>query len=394
MKICLINTLYHPYQVGGAERSVQILAESYVRLGHEAVVITLGQQDERQTHNGVRIIRKTLQNAYWPFTDTPKNALQKIIWHSKDIRNAAMGKVIGAILDEEKPDVVHTNNLAGFSVAAWDEVKRRHIRLIHTLRDYYLLCYRTTMYKQDQNCVTQCTDCKLLSLPKKSGQAQPDCAVGISDYVLSRHLKFGFFRQSEQAVIFNSYDPPPCTEPGHADRPLTFGYIGRLAESKGLETLINAFREIAKQHPVQLRIAGKGNPAYVEGLQRLAGDAPISFIGHSDLPSFFGAIDFTVVPSLWHEPLGRVVIESYAHGVPVIASSTGALPEIVTSGQTGYLYNTPAQLVELMQSMVTLSSGSRQALKLNCERRAAECFTSARVAEQYLALYAGQAPTR
>jgi glycosyltransferase involved in cell wall biosynthesis len=250
------------------------------------------------------------------------------------------------------------------------------------------------MYKHDRNCDKQCMDCKMLSLPKKTWHAQPDCVVGISDYVLNRHLKFGFFDESERAVIFNSYDPPVREEPSQTDRPLTFGYIGRLAESKGLETLINAFKEISSTNPARLRIAGKGNPAYVEGLQRLAGDAPISFIGHSDLPSFFDAVDFTVVPSLWHEPLGRVVIESYAHGVPVIASGTGALPEIVTSGQTGYLYNTPTQLVELMRSMITLPSSSRQALKLNCERRAAECFTSARVADQYLALYAGQAQTR
>jgi glycosyltransferase involved in cell wall biosynthesis len=302
-----------------------------------------------------------------------------------------MGQAIGRILDAEKPDVVHTNNLAGFSVAAWNETKKRQIRLVHTLRDYYLLCYRTTMYKQDQNCTKQCGDCLALSLPKRKLHAQPDCVVGISNYVLNRHLEFGFFDQSARAVVFNSYDAPATDERPRGDRPVTFGYIGRLAESKGLEVLIGAFSKVASGQNVQLRIAGKGDLAYVEGLKRLAGNAPITFIGQSDLPSFFDSVDVTVVPSQWHEPLGRVVIESYAHGVPVIAASTGALPEIVSPGHTGYLYDTQSQLVELMASMTNLPLSAQQTLKQNCKLRAVEQFTSAGVANQYLALYAGQA---
>jgi glycosyltransferase involved in cell wall biosynthesis len=38
----------------------------------------------------------------------------------------------------------------------------------------------------------------------------------------------------------------------------------------------------------------------------------------------------TVVPSIWEEPFGRVALESLFHGVPVVASNRGALPEIVT----------------------------------------------------------------
>lgn len=387
MKICLINTLYPPHQVGGAERSVQILAESLAQLGHQLVVLTLGERDEQYVQNGVRIIRKKLQNSYWPFDGKSKSLIQKISWHAKDIQNDAMRKIVGAVLDAEKPDVVHTNNLAGFSVAAWTEVKERGIRLIHTLRDYYLLCYKTSMYKGNQNCLKQCLDCRAASIPKKIQQAQPDCVVGISKYILHRHLEIGFFKSAQHAVVFNSYDAPQLEDRKIVDRPFTFGYIGRLAESKGLETLIGAFRKIATQGNVALTIAGKGDSNYVSKLQRLASDLPISFIGHTELPPFFTSLDATVVPSLWHEPLGRVVIESYAFGVPVIAASTGALPEIVSPGVTGYLYSHEHELAERMTQMIKLSGEARQTLSQACKQRAAEQFSSKSIVSQYLALY-------
>lgn len=394
MKICLVNTLYHPYQVGGAERSVQILAESLVQRGHTPVVITLGKASEQMTHNGVKIYRAALQNSYWPFDNEARSFFDKIGWHARDIHNKAMGRVIGDILDTEKPDVVHTNNVAGFSVATWGEAKKRGIRLVHTLRDYYLLCYRTTMYKNDQNCQGQCGDCGAISYFKKIQGAQPDCVVGISDFILRRHRDNGFFSRAEHAVVFNAYDAP-ATLPARAPRPaFTFGYIGRLAPSKGLEALIASFRQLTtRRQEVRLLIAGKGDPDYVEGLKRLADGAPISFVGHADVASFFSAIDVTVVPSLWHEPLGRVVIESYAFGVPVIAAGTGALPEIVEQARTGYLYQAPDQLTAAMEQCTQLANAEYTSLSERCIAKARSSFSSAQVTDRYIQLYSSTEPT-
>ena len=54
---------------------------------------------------------------------------------------------IGKILDAETPDVVNTHNVCGFSLAAWREVKRRRVRLVHTLHDCYLLCSRSVLFR-------------------------------------------------------------------------------------------------------------------------------------------------------------------------------------------------------------------------------------------------------
>jgi glycosyltransferase involved in cell wall biosynthesis len=62
----------------------------------------------------------------------------------------------------------------------------------------------------------------------------------------------------------------------------------------------------------------------------------LGFIPPAEL---FAKIDVLVVPSLWHEPLGRIVFEAYAHGLPVIATDRGGISEIVSPGETGFLFD-------------------------------------------------------
>jgi glycosyltransferase involved in cell wall biosynthesis len=95
----------------------------------------------------------------------------------------------------------------------------------------------------------------------------------------------------------------------------------------------------AATHPMVLRIAGTGEMDYVRSLRERAKDWPIELIGKAAPAAFYESVDVTVVPSLWHEPLARVIFESFAHGVPVLASSRGGSPELVVPGKTGWLFD-------------------------------------------------------
>src|SRR5690606_20049215 len=59
------------------------------------------------------------------------------------------------------------------------------------------------------------------------------------------------------------------------------------------------------------------------------------------------------IPSLWHEPFGRVIFEAYAYGVPVIGTNRGGIPEIIEEGNTGFIYDPdqPQQLRNLIQTL-------------------------------------------
>ena len=106
MKVLLINTLYPPNVIGGAEISVQSLAESLVKKKIEIVVATLSHNNEvRRKYRGVTIYDVRLKNVYWPFTNR-KNEIFRIFWHAIDAYNPFMAKQIRNIVRREHQSLI------------------------------------------------------------------------------------------------------------------------------------------------------------------------------------------------------------------------------------------------------------------------------------------------
>lgn len=387
MKIAYINSFYAPNEVGGAEKSVRFLAETLVKHGHQATVICLGRERETTELNGVRIERLPTANLYFPPDAGQRPGWQKMLWHGADSYNPLAARDIGRLLDEIKPDVVHTNNLGGFSVATWGAVQARGIPVIHTLRDYYLICPNTAMFKGGEPCQGQCRSCALMAKPRIAASQTIKHVIGNSEFILNKHLAFGYFKHAQAQVIYNAYQPQ-CVENHRDPARLTFGFIGRMAPSKGIEVLIEAVRGLSPAHPFHVLVAGEGDQKYVDQLMAQAKGLPITFKGRMQPHDLYDQIDWTIVPSVWDEPLARVLFESFAHGVPVIGSSTGGTPELVIPGVTGLLYNAPLDPASLrceMQKVLQQPTLS-QAMKASCTQNAKR-FTPAEVYTQYERLY-------
>lgn len=119
------------------------------------------------------------------------------------------------------------------------------------------------------------------------------------------------------------------------ERP-AIGYIGRLESHKGVDVLLHA----ASTRPAwQVQITGDGpQRAELEALAtRLGIEGRVRFLGHADdatrLAERYRALDVVAVPSLptpgWREQFCRVAVEAMAAGVPVVASDSGAIPDVV-----------------------------------------------------------------
>ena len=100
---------------------------------------------------------------------------------------------------------------------------------------------------------------------------------------------------------------------------------------------------------IKLLIAGGGNPQYLEELKTRFTSTAIEFLGIVDPRSLFSRIHLLVAPSLWEDPLPRVIAEAHASGIPVAISKLGGMPEIVEDNVTGYYFeaNKPEAITAL-----------------------------------------------
>lgn len=378
MRICMVNSLYPPYRVGGAEVSVQLSARELVGAGHDVSVISL--KPERRsysltTQDGVRVHRLGLQNLYWPFgTGTEGRVahgsalLGKPLWHTVDSYNRTMARSVSEVLTAERPDVLHTNNLAGISVAAWRAASAAGVPVAHTIRDYYLMCPNSGMFKSrtGENCESHCATCRVFSLPRLDASTVVDGVVGISAFVLEMHLRAGYFpRAREHLVRRPRVDQPPADRlaqarpPRPADAPVRIGFLGRLEPQKGVRPLLEAFSGLPAGR-AELLVAGTGDDDYVANLKAAFDRPDVHFLGFVAGTELYAQADVVAVPSVWHEPLGRVALEAAAHGLPVVASRTAGLQEVVEHRRTGLLVP-PGDASALRAALVELLDPDRRA---------------------------------
>ncbi|MGM3193010.1 glycosyltransferase [Dickeya dadantii subsp. dieffenbachiae] len=330
MRILIINTLYHPYKVGGAEVSVQLMAEALVRRQHQVLVLCLTpeKQCSHKVINGVAVCYVPLANSYWPFDGEKKSFFQKVRWHLKDYYNVEMRTVAMEVISSFSPDLVHTNNIAGFSVSVWSAAKACGVKILHTSRDYYLFHHNTALFHRGQNQDPECMRIRLLCWLKKRCSRLVDGYVGISRFIFELHRKAGFFPNARHSFIYNTVPAVECVGGGGAvtEDVRRIGFIGKLAAEKGFDDFCTLARHYRNYPGYAFYAAGRitqDNPLVAE-----ARNSGVMLLGFVSLEDFMRQVDVVVLPVKWHEPFGRVVVESIFHGKVVLTNRMGGVAEL------------------------------------------------------------------
>jgi glycosyltransferase involved in cell wall biosynthesis len=161
-------------------------------------------------------------------------------------------------------------------------------------------------------------------------------------------------------------------------------FLGRIAPEKGPERAI----EIARAFGIHLKIAAKVDKAdeayFREKVAPLLNAPGVEFIGEineQNKTRFLGEAEALLFPIDWPEPFGLVMIEAMACGTPVLAFRNGSVSEIIDQGVTGAIVDTTDEAVMALPQVLSLD---RAAVRQRFEQR----FSSARMAGDYLALYA------
>jgi glycosyltransferase involved in cell wall biosynthesis len=346
MKICLISNLYNPWIIGGAEIYVEYLAKELSKK-HEVFIITSepfnglkSLMPKVEIQDNIKIYRFYPANVYHTYYAKNSPDLIKPIWHLIDIWNPHSYLLIQRILNKEKPDVVHTHNLGGISPSALYAAKTCRIPVVHTLHDYSFICPRATLiHERSHNiCDYPANFCKLYRELKKKTTNSVDLITSPSNFVLDIFENTGFFDSSHQNVSIPLGIGNTIKSDRNQKDTLDLLYVGQVAKHKGIDTLIKAFKEMDVKN-IKLHIVGTG--IYSDEIRKMADDSRITihgFVSSEQKEELFSIADICVVPSIWYENSPVVIYESFFHGVPVVGSRIGGIPELIREGYNGLLF--------------------------------------------------------
>lgn len=363
MKIAVIHSIYKPYQRGGAETAVETIVQALKNSGQEVFVITLGYENKVEVIDGVRVYRLKPFNLFNFLDINSKPAWLRLPWHIFDMFSDVQAWRVYQVLKKAKPDLILTHNLKGLGYYLPWLIRIMKIKHIHTVHDMQLI-HPTGLLKPEEKINFLV---RIYSWLNRRLFSSVKLVIFPSHYIKSVYEQHGFFKTAEKIVLGN-----PVTlrhentkaqnhentktqnhENTKAQKQLTdkmnLLFLGQIEVYKGILDLIEAVLEVEGEFV--LNIVGEGK-ALLEAQNRAKGHNADRHLGAQNSPKikFWGRLsqneleeniwpqtDLLVNPSQAAESFGMVVVEAYSHGVPVLVSNLGALPELVQEGKTGWV---------------------------------------------------------
>lgn len=346
----MLTDLYPP-SVGGMEQYASALSHEMSARGHEVSVAALENEcaPSELIDGRVRVhrIKGTFGRLRGLFKDPSRT-------QAPPLTDPEMMRALGGIIRRERPHIVHAHNWAVNSFAplkAWSNA-----RLVMTLHDYSFVCARKTMLRRGQRCVgpgLRCLHCSAQQYGALKGSATVlalhtfgrvmartiDMFLPVSESV-ARASRLAESRLPYEVVYPFARDedvPPRACDSRYLselpDEPFML-FVGALAPFKGVDILLDAYRELRNAPPLVLigveRVETRRRtlPAGV----RMLGNWPHHLVLQAWRRSMLG-----VIPSIGPEGFPLVALEAMSAGQPVVASDIGGLNEAVVHGETGLL---------------------------------------------------------
>ena len=292
--------------------------------------------------------------------DAPGGIYNRLAVAANTIYSFTARRQLSALLDHERYDIAHLHNFHHqLSPSILVELKRRGLKIVHTVHDFKLVCPNYKMLTHDG----VCERCKghryyqsvLHRCNKHSLAASAVCALemylqrlmGYLDlidvflvparFTAEKIIEFGIPRSKVCLApnFVNAKAFTPRYQPG--DYLL---YLGRLSPEKGVATLVRAMKGAPS---IPVKIAGRGPLA--DKIQKMVREESldnIQLVGHlsgSRLVETVQNCMAIVMPSVCYENCPLSVIEAFAYGKPVIGARIGGLGDMVTDGETGFQFD-------------------------------------------------------
>jgi len=358
-KILFVCHDFPPYRFAGAQMYALNLAQAINQSGkgHVEILYPVFRDPENTNYS---IKSKDYNGVTVHELSKPKVGEMEKVYDEK------AAQAFEFFLGQHHFDIVHFHGLGQLSFALPHVARRRNIPTVLTLHDYWFLCDRWHMIRRDQiicsgpESVEKCTRCHIVDndlaastdvekLVLRYQQARKDIALKTfqtfdliqapSNYLQKKFEQFGF--PGVQVFPLGLVAHPPISLDKPQKETLTFGYVGQLIRRKGINFLLDAFKEIPGDN--RLLIWGDHDipqPYQMRIREMAKRDPRVHLMGKynpTQLPTIFSKIDVAVIPSLM-ENYPITALEALYYKTPVIASRTGGIPEIVIHRENGLLF--------------------------------------------------------
>lgn len=359
MNIGIVSNLYPPDERGGAELVAQRVADELYARGHKVFVLTTERftgfesfKPKLRERHLERVYRFCPINLYSLYHKIPAPFFIKMIWHLIDLWSPNAGNILKPIIIDEQPDVIITHNLKGIGLGIAKAIQTSGIPHIHTLHDLQLsIPSGLLIWGKEKAFVNISIFRKWYEDAVKRVIGKPDLVLSPSKFLADYYRSRGFFLETPVEILPNPM--PKNMLPLKISRlsgPVHFLYAGQLEPHKGIVQLLKAVESL--DIDFELHIAGDGSLAEMVADCAL-NDSRIHFHGFiplNHLARLLVMADAVVVPSLCYENSPTVIYESFAIGVPVIASRIGGIPELIQEGENGWLVE-PGDVSELARTL-------------------------------------------
>ena len=421
MKIALFVHCFFPSHFYGTETYTLELAKELLVLGHEPVVVTAvfpgepSRGDVLSTYRYENITVYCIDKNFFPHHRVKDTYFQ-----------VELRSVLKSVLIDINPDIVHVTHLINHTAVLLDVTRELNVPAVATLTDFFGFCFNNKLEAADgslcrgpnaqrTNCIacylkarSEQTDASFVErwaggpqwasmtaslikwLPAVPGVRSSGIAETVRD-LTERPVLLKALYSSYRAVIaptrflLNAYVANGLAVPIHESRfgvdlprgpkpvrpvgaSIKLGFIGQIAQHKGMDLLIDAFCRLPRGK-AELYVFGPEdqNPIYMADLKKSADGYAVWFRGTfptSAMAGILSELDFVVIPSRWYENSPLILLYALASHTPVIVSDVEGLTEFVEQGKNGYVFER-GSVDDLERVLSSIIAHPVQSLALN-----------------------------
>lgn len=359
MRILVIHPVFSSENVRGSEVIAQDTYKILKNNGHEVFYFATDK-------------KPYIDDAWWTkyYPKYYEHFTPKYYWNKEAQNN------ISKILNEIKPDIIHIHVMYALTYSIIKPILDRNIPIVMTLHDTGILC--PARFGWDNSKHTTCTKCKNLNtipciinncilskkrissfnvaltnfLEKLSGFNKKIQRFIVPSLALVNYVECKI-PKSKISVVPNFLNNNFINNIYNSNNQEYFLYVGTLADYKGVDTLLEAVKDLPKEIPFKIIGSGFQEEKYKNFVKENKLHN-VEFLGNLDrqqIIKYYENSISLIVPSNYFEIFGMINLEAFACERPVIASKIGGIPEIVENNVNGLLFE-PANVEQLKECIL------------------------------------------